>query len=66
MSSILNGALRISPYDMKNTLSIIDKALKMSKDERVGRHFRDIEFVLSSSSYQWIKNILRDVNINDW
>jgi len=63
--SILNGALRISPYDMKNTLATIDKALTMSKDERGGRHFRDIEFVSSSSSAQWIKNILRDVHIND-
>jgi trehalose 6-phosphate synthase/phosphatase len=65
VSSILNGALRISPYDMKNTLSTIDKALTMTKDERVGRHFRDIEFVSSSSSSQWIKNILRDVHVND-
>ena len=65
VSSILNGALRISPYDMKNTLSTIDKALTMTKDERVGRHFRDIEFVSSSSSSQWIKNILRDVQVND-
>ena len=63
--SILNGALRISPYDMKNTLATIDKALTMSKDERSGRNFRDIEFVSSSSSAQWIKNILRDVHIND-
>ncbi len=62
--SILNGALRINPYDMKNTLATIDKALTMSKDERFGRNFRDIEFVSSSSSAQWIKNILRDVHVN--
>ena len=62
--SILNGALRINPYDMKNTLATIDKALTMSKDERSGRNFRDIEFVSSSSSAQWIKNILRDVHIS--
>lgn len=58
---ILNGALRINPYDMKLTLATIDKALTMSKDEREGRHLRDIEFVSSSSSAQWIKNILRDL-----
>ena len=58
---ILNGALRINPYDLKLTVATIDKALTMSKDERVGRHLRDVEFVSSSSSAQWIKNILRDL-----
>lgn len=58
---ILNGALRINPFDTKLTLATIDKALTMSKDEREGRHLRDVEFVSSNSSAQWIKNILRDL-----
>ncbi|KAL7552438.1 hypothetical protein ACHAWF_015709, partial [Thalassiosira exigua] len=41
---ILNGALRINPFDMKATLSTIDKALTMRKEEREGRHLRDIDF----------------------
>ena len=58
---ILNGALRISPFDIKHTLSTVDKALTMSKEEREGRHYRDIDFVSSSSSSQWIQNVLRDL-----
>lgn len=58
---ILNGALRISPFDMKLTLGTIDKAINMSKEEREGRHLRDIEFVSSSSSNQWMRNVLRDL-----
>lgn len=59
--AILNGALRINPFDMKHMLSMIDKALTMSKEEREGRHLRDIDFVSSNSSAQWIQNVLRDL-----
>ena len=58
---ILNGALRISPFDMKLTLSTVDRALTMSKEEREGRHLRDIDFVSSSGSDKWIQNVLRDL-----
>ena len=58
---ILNGAMRISPYDTKRTLATIDKALTMSKDEKEGMYLRDIDFVSSSSSAQWIQNVLRDL-----
>lgn len=59
--SILNGALRISPFDMKLTLATIDRALTMSKQEREGRHLRDIDFVSSSGSDKWIQHVLRDL-----
>ena len=58
---ILNGALRISPFDVKHTLATIDRALTMSKEEREGRHLRDIDFVSTSASDQWIQNVLRDL-----
>ena len=50
---ILNGALRISPFDMKSTLATVDRALTMSKQEREGRLLRDIDFVSSSGSDKW-------------
>jgi len=55
---VLNGALRISPYAIKDTVETIDKTLTMSKEDREGRHLRDIEFVSSSSSTQWMQNVL--------
>lgn len=58
---ILNGALRISPFDMKLTLATVDRALTMSTEEREGRHLRDIDFVSSSGSDKWIQNVLRDL-----
>lgn len=58
---ILNGALRINPFDLNETLSAIDKALTMQQGERQGRNLRDIDFVSSHSSSQWIQQVLRDL-----
>ena len=61
ISSILNGALRVNPYDIKMFITTIDKALSMSTQEKEGRRYRDIEFVSSSPSESWVKNVLRDL-----
>lgn len=62
MSHILNGALRINPYDIKLASTIIDKALSMSLEEKLSRRERDIHFVSTSPSGQWTRNVLRDLN----
>jgi len=62
MSSILNGALRVNPYDVKMASTIIDTALSMSIEEKVSRRERDIHFVSTSPSGQWTRNVLRDLN----
>jgi trehalose 6-phosphate synthase/phosphatase len=61
VSSILNGALRVNPFDIQNTIINIDKALSMDKQEREGRRYRDIEFVSGSPSDKWVRNVLRDL-----
>jgi trehalose 6-phosphate synthase/phosphatase len=62
MSHILNGALRVNPYDIKLASTIIDKALSMSLEEKLSRRERDIHFVSTSPSGQWTRNVLRDLN----
>ena len=59
--SILNGALRICPHDLNETLKTLDRALNMSSEERRGRSLRDIEWVSSSPAASWIQNVLRDL-----
>ena len=59
--SILNGALRVNPYDIQVTVTTIDHALIMGMKEREGRRYRDIEFVSTSPSSKWTKNVLRDL-----
>ena len=61
VASILNGALRVNPYDVKMTVTTIDKALTMNLQEREGRRYRDIDFVSTSPSGKWVKNVLRDL-----
>jgi trehalose 6-phosphate synthase/phosphatase len=60
--SILNGALRVNPYDIPLCSITIDKALSMEFQEREGRRARDIDFVSSCPSGLWSQNVLRDLN----
>mmetsp|Transcript_10939 Transcript_10939/g.23726 ORF Transcript_10939/g.23726 Transcript_10939/m.23726 type:complete len:1323 (+) Transcript_10939:93-4061(+) len=62
VSSILNGALRVNPYDIQMCVTSIDSALSMSLDEREARKGRDIDFVSNSPSGLWTRNVLRDLN----
>jgi len=61
VSSILNGALRVNPFDIQMSATLLDKALIMTMEEREGRRARDIEFVSSCPSLKWTKNVLRDL-----
>ena len=60
--SILNGALRVNPFDIQMTVTIMDKALSMDPEEKDGRRYRDVDFVSNSPSDRWVKNVLRDMN----
>jgi trehalose 6-phosphate synthase/phosphatase len=61
VSSILNGALRVNPFDVQMTVTTMDKALSMSLPEREGRRYRDIDFVSTCPSAKWTQNVLRDL-----
>ena len=60
--SILNGALRVNPYDIQMTATSIDTALSMTLEEKISRRERDIQFVSTSSSGLWTRRVLRDLN----
>jgi len=60
--SILNGALRVNPFDIQMTVTIMDKALSMDSEEKEGRRYRDLDFVSNSPSDRWVRNVLRDMN----
>lgn len=59
--SILNGALRVNPYDIQASSTAMDTALTMSLEEKTSRHERDITFVASSSSGLWTRRVLKDL-----
>jgi len=60
--SILNGALRVNPFDIQMAVTIMDKALSMDPEEKEGRRYRDMDFVSNSPSDRWVRNVLRDMN----
>jgi len=62
VSSILNGALRVNPYDIQMCVTSIDQSLSMSFNERGARRERDIDFVSTCPSGLWTRNVLRDLN----
>lgn len=62
VSSILNGALRVNPWDVLMSVTCIDSALSMSMSERDARRGRDIDFVSTCPSGLWTRNVLRDLN----
>ena len=62
VSSILNGALRVNPFDIKMCVTSMDYALSMKSGERDARRGRDIDFVSTCPSGLWTRNVLRDLN----
>lgn len=61
VSNVLNGALRLNPFDIQMAVTRIDEALTMNEQEKEGRRFRDEAFVMSCTSSQWTKNVLNDL-----
>jgi trehalose 6-phosphate synthase/phosphatase len=59
---ILNGALRINPFDVQMTATTIDSALRMPKQEREARRARDIEVVSNRTASQWSRHVLNELN----
>ncbi|GMI02684.1 hypothetical protein TrVE_jg6927 [Triparma verrucosa] len=59
--NILNGALRINPFDVQQTSAVLDTALKMDISEKETRRGRDLDFVSTRTASKWSKHVLRDL-----
>ena len=60
-STLLNGALKVNPFNVQLVTDQIGKALSMDLTERRNRRMRDIDFVSTHPSGKWTENILRDI-----
>mmetsp|Transcript_2591 Transcript_2591/g.8707 ORF Transcript_2591/g.8707 Transcript_2591/m.8707 type:complete len:999 (-) Transcript_2591:401-3397(-) len=60
-ASLLNGALRLNPFDLAGTAAAFDTAMSMPQSERARRHARDLPYVLSRPSGKWTREILHDM-----
>ncbi|KAG5184819.1 trehalose 6-phosphate phosphatase [Tribonema minus] len=60
-SSLLNGAVRINPFDVAGTAAALDQALTMEGAERSGRRARDLLYISSRPSAEWTHQVLCDM-----
>ena len=59
-SRIMNGALRINPWDVDGVASELDTALSMPKSEQLARRYRDISFIEQHKLFEWGERVLCD------
>jgi trehalose 6-phosphate synthase/phosphatase len=60
-SHVLNGAMRINPFNLEHVVEQIDLALAMSPAERAARLAKDYTFVRSTSTATWLKVAVQDM-----
>ncbi len=59
--SVLNGAIRINPFNIKNTVATLDQALTMDVAEKIGRRDRDISFITTRRNGDWTYEVLNNM-----
>lgn len=55
---VLNGALRVNPWNITEVVNSLDHALTMSEDERMGRRARDLPYITNQPAANWTKQVL--------
>ncbi|CAM9312632.1 unnamed protein product [Phaeothamnion confervicola] len=60
-ASLLNGAIRINPFDVQRVAAALDQALTMDTTERTGRRARDMPYISSRPSAEWTYQVLCDM-----
>ncbi|RLN57900.1 hypothetical protein BBJ29_005376 [Phytophthora kernoviae] len=55
---VLNGAVRVNPWNITGLVNSLDHALTMSDDERLGRRARDLPYITSQPAANWTKQVL--------
>ncbi len=60
-SSMLNGALRINPFDIKRVVTALDHALRLELGERSRRRDRDLPYISERPSSLWTRQVLQDL-----
>lgn len=58
---VINGALRVNPWDTKEMAEFIERALTMSGAEREARRARDLSFLENSTLLSWGSRVVADI-----
>lgn len=60
-SSMLNGALRINPFDIKRVVTALDHAIRLEVGDRTRRRDRDLPYISERPSSLWTRQVLQDL-----
>lgn len=60
-SSMLNGALRINPFDIKRVVTALDHAIRLEPGDRRRRRDRDLPYISERPSSLWTRQVLQDL-----
>jgi len=60
-ASLLNGALRVNPFNTAGFAAMLDQALGMGAREKEARRARDQDFLSARPSAMWTRQILADM-----
>lgn len=60
-SSMLNGALRINPFDIKRVVTALDHAIRLEMGDRTRRRDRDLPYISERPSSLWTRQVLQDL-----
>lgn len=58
--SLLNGAIRLNPFDIAAVAAAFDTAIRMPEEERTRRCARDLPYLMGRHSGNWTRQILND------
>ncbi|CAK4086637.1 unnamed protein product [Aphanomyces euteiches] len=56
---VLNGGLRINPWNIAEVVNALDRAINMTAEERQGRRARDLAYITNQPASNWTKQVLR-------
>jgi len=58
---VLNGAMRINPFNLEHVVEQLDSALAMGPADRSARLAKDYDFVTNNSTATWLKVAVQDM-----
>ena len=61
-SHVLNGGMRVNPFNLEHVVEQLDAALSMPADERRARLQKDINFVQEHTTASWLKMAVNDMH----
>ena len=61
VSTALRGPFRVNPFNLNSIVNAIEKSYHMKEEDKMIKFHKDLEHVLQSTTFSWIKNFFIDL-----